>query len=309
PGPPLGSAVHPSPTTVDVTRTRDPLPLPYPRHGLLHPAQPPPPQRRRRLLLIPPLDRRASMKRSTDRILTTHVGSLSRPDDLVALLRAKDRGQPYDRETYAKLVRGAVADVVRRQTEAGVDVVTDGEQSKTTFFAYIVERFNGFTRKPAPTGQEGNPRGVSREYRALPEYYAWSERIAEWAGGRGGDRNRYGVDVCTGPVSYKGQAAVRTDIENLATALKGLRHEEVFVPAIAPSYIFATLANEFYRTEEEYEQALADALREEYRAIIDAGFVVQIDDPRLVTQYMMSPNLSMADCRKWAAKRVEAINY
>src|SRR5207248_372835 len=92
---------------------------------------------------------------------------------------------------------GGVADVARRQTEAGVDVVTDGEQSKTTFFAYIVERFNGFTRKPAPAGQEGNPRGVSREYRAFPDYYAWSERIAEWAGGRGGDRNRYGVDVCT----------------------------------------------------------------------------------------------------------------
>src|SRR5262249_29423095 len=240
------------------------------------------------------------MKRSTDRILTTHVGSLSRPDELVALLRAKDRGQPYDRETFAKLVRGAVADVVRRQTEAGVDIVTDGEQSKTTFFAYIVERFNGFTRKPAPAGQEGNPRGVSREYRDFPEYYAWSERHAEGAGGRGGDRNRYGVDVCTGPVSYKGHAVVRADLDNLATAVKGLRHEEVFVPAIAPSYIFATLANEFYRTEEEYEQALADALREEYRQIVD---------PRLVTQYMMSPNLSVADCRKWAETRVEAINY
>jgi 5-methyltetrahydropteroyltriglutamate--homocysteine methyltransferase len=249
------------------------------------------------------------MKRSTDRILTTHVGSLARPDDLVDVLRAKDRGEPYDREAYTKLVRGAVADVVRRQTEAGVDVVTDGEQSKTTFFAYIVERFNGFTRKPAPTGQEGNPRGASRDYRAFPDYYAWSERIAEWAGGRGGDRNRYGVDVCTGPVSYKGHAAVRADIENLELALKGRRHEEVFVPAIAPSYIFATLANEFYRTEEEYEHALADALREEYRAIVDAGFVVQIDDPRLVTQFMMNPDLSVADCRKWAEKRVEAINY
>ena len=249
------------------------------------------------------------MKRSTDRILTTHVGSLARPDDLVEVLRAKDRGQSYDREAYTKLVRGAVADVVRRQTEAGVDVVTDGEQSKTTFFAYIVERFNGFTRKPAPTGQEGNPRGASRDYRAFPDYYAWSERIAEWAGGRGGDRNRYGVDVCTGPVSYKGHAAVRADIENLELALKGRRHEEVFVPAIAPSYIFATLANEFYRTEEEYEHALADALREEYRAIVDAGFVVQVDDPRLVTQFMMNPDLSVADCRKWAEKRVEAINY
>jgi len=115
--------------------------------------------------------------------------------------------------------------------------------------------------------------------------------------------------VCTGPVSYKGHAAVQRDIENIKTALKGLPHEEVFMPAIAPSYLFATLTNKFYRTDEEYEQALADALREEYRAIVDAGFVLQIDDPRLVTQYMMNPDLSVADCRKWAAKRVEAINY
>ena len=108
------------------------------------------------------------MKRSTERILTTHVGSLARPDALVPILRAKDRGQPYDREAYAKLVREAVADVVRRQTEAGVDIVTDGEQGKASFFGYVVERFNGFERKPAPPGQEGNPRGTSREYRALP---------------------------------------------------------------------------------------------------------------------------------------------
>ena len=248
------------------------------------------------------------MKRSTERILTTHVGSLARPESLIPLLRSKERGQPYDQETFAKLVRDAVADVVRRQTEAGVDIVTDGEQGKASFFGYIVERFNGFARTPAPAGQEGNPRGAGREYRAFPDYYAWSERIAEWAGGRGGDR-RYGIDVCTGPVSYKGHTAVQRDIENIKTALKGLRHEEVFMPAIAPSYLFATLGNTFYRTEEEYEQALADALREEYRAIVDAGFVLQVDDPRLVTQYMMNPDLSVADCRRWAVKRVEAINY
>jgi 5-methyltetrahydropteroyltriglutamate--homocysteine methyltransferase len=248
------------------------------------------------------------MKRSTERILTTHVGSLARPDALVPLLKAKDRGQPYDPQACAALVRTAVADVVRRQTEAGVDVVTDGEQGKASFFGYVVERFTGFTRKPAPTGQEGNARGASREYQDFPDYYAWSEKIAEWAGGRGGDR-RHGVDVCTGPISYRGQAAVQADIDTLRGALQGLPHEEVFLPAIAPSYIFATLANEFYRTEEEYEQALADALREEYRAIVDAGFVLQIDDPRLVTYYMMNPGRSIAECRRWAAKRVEAINY
>jgi 5-methyltetrahydropteroyltriglutamate--homocysteine methyltransferase len=248
------------------------------------------------------------MKRSTQRILTTHVGSLARPDALVPFLQSKDRGQPYDRALYDKLVREAVTESVRRQAEAGIDIVTDGEQGKASFFGYVVERFTGFERKPAPPGQEGSLRGASREYRDFPDYYAWSERIAEWAGGRGGDR-RYGVDVCTGPVSYKGQAIVQSDIATLRAALAGQAHEDVFMPAIAPSYIFATLPNEFYRTDEEYEQALADALREEYRAIVDAGFVLQIDDPRLVTYYMMNPGLSVADCRTWAARRVEAINY
>src|SRR2546427_7104785 len=146
------------------------------------------------------------MKRSTERILTTHVGSLARPETLIPLLRSKDRGQPYDQETFAKLVRDAVADVVRKQTEAGTDVVPDGEQGKASFFGYIVERFNGFARTPAPAGQEGNPRGAGREDRAVPDYYAWSERIAEWAGGRGGDR-RYGIHVCTGPGSFQGHTA------------------------------------------------------------------------------------------------------
>jgi 5-methyltetrahydropteroyltriglutamate--homocysteine methyltransferase len=204
-------------------------------------------------------------------------------------------------------VREAVAESVRKQTEAGVDVVTDGEQGKASFFGYIVERFTGFERKAAPRGQEGNVRGLSRDYRAFPDYYAWSERIAEWAGGRGGDR-QYGIDVCTGKVTYRGQAAIQADIDNLRAALKGRPHEEVFVPAIAPSYIFATLANEFYRTPEEYEQALADALREEYRAIVDAGFILQVDDPRLVTYYMMNADASIEDCRTWAARRVEVIN-
>ncbi len=248
------------------------------------------------------------MKRSTHRILTTHVGSLARPDSLIPVLRLKERGQAYDRDEFARLVREAVADVVGKQVEAGIDIVTDGEQGKPSFFGYVVERFNGFERKPTRPGQEGNPRRAGREYLAFPDYYAWSERIAEWAGGRGGER-RYGVDTCTGPVSYKGHAVVQTDIENLKAALHGLPHEEVFMPAIASSYIAATLPNEYYPSEVEYEQAVSDALREEYKAIVDAGFILQIDDPRLVTHYMMNPGLSVEDCRKWAAQRVEAINY
>jgi 5-methyltetrahydropteroyltriglutamate--homocysteine methyltransferase len=159
------------------------------------------------------------MKRSTDRILTTHVGSLSRPDALVHVLAAKERGQPYDREAYTRLVPEAVADVVRRQTDAGVDVVTDGEQGKASFFGYVVERFTGFERHPASSGQGGSTRAASREYLDFPEYYEWSDRIAEGLGGRGNTR-QYGIDVCTGPVAYRGQDAVRADIATLKAALQ-----------------------------------------------------------------------------------------
>ncbi len=246
------------------------------------------------------------MKRSTERILTSHVGSLARADSLIPLLRLKEQGQPYDRDDLARRVREAVTDVVRQQVEAGIDIVTDGEQGKSSFYGYVVERFSGFERKPPAPGNEMRPRSAGREYLAFPDYYAWSERIAEPFGGRGG-RGR-GVDTCTGPVSYKGHEAVQADIANLKAATAGRAHEDVFMPAISSAYVAATFANEYYRSHEEYEKAVSDALREEYKAIVDAGFILQIDDPRLVTYYMMHPELSVADCRKWAAERVEVIN-
>ena len=248
------------------------------------------------------------MKRSTDRILTTHVGSLARADSLTPLLRLREQGQFYDREELARQVREAVTDVVRKQVEAGVDIITDGEQGKASFFGYIIERFSGFERKPAAPGKEARPRAAGREYLAFPDYYAWSERIAEPFGGRSGGRGHGGVDTCTGPVSYRGHEAVQKDIDNLKAAVKGQAHEDVFLPAIASSYVASTFANEYYRTHEEYEQAVSDAIRQEYKAIVDAGFILQIDDPRLISYYMMNPDLSVEDCRKWAEKRVEAIN-
>ena len=130
------------------------------------------------------------MQRSTHRILTTHVGSLARPEALMPLLRLKERGQPYDTEAFARLVREVVADVVRKQVEAGIDIVTDGEQGKESFFGYINDRFNGFELQPLPPGQARNPRAAGREYRAFPDYYAWSERIAASAGGRWRPRAR-----------------------------------------------------------------------------------------------------------------------
>lgn len=246
------------------------------------------------------------MKRSSERILTSHVGSLARADSLIPLLRLKEQGQPYDRDDLARRVREAVTDVVRQQVEAGIDIVTDGEQGKSSFYGYVVERFSGFERKPPAPGNEMRPRSAGREYLAFPDYYAWSERIAEPFGGRGG-RGR-GVDTCTGPVSYKGHAAVQADIANLKAATKGRAIEDVFMPAISSAYVAATFANEYYRSHAEYEKAVSDAMREEYKAIVDAGFILQIDDPRLVTYYMMHPELSVADCRKWAAERVEVIN-
>ena len=176
---------------------------------------------------------------------------------------------------------------MRKQIEAGIDIVTDGEQGKASFFGYVVERFSGFERKPFAPGKEMRPRSAGREYVAFPDYYAWSERIAEPFGERRGSHGQ-GVDTCTGPVSYRGYAAVQTDIDNLKAAAQGRIHEDVFVPAIASSYVASTFANEYYRTHEEYEQAVSDALREEYKAIVDAGFMLQIDDPRLVTYYMMN---------------------
>src|SRR4030095_11041099 len=155
-----------------------------------------------------------------------------------------------------------------------------------------------FERQAAPPGQAGSTRAGSREFRDFPDYYAWSDRIAAWAGGRGTTR-QFGIDVCTGPVTYRGQAPVQADIDPLRAAVQGRPHEEMFLPAIAPTYIFATLPNRYYRTDEEYEQALADALHQEYRAIVDAGFVVQVDDPRLGTYYMNNPGLSVAEFRHW----------
>jgi 5-methyltetrahydropteroyltriglutamate--homocysteine methyltransferase len=165
-----------------------------------------------------------------------------------------------------------------------------------------LERLTGFERRQRPESTVG-PRAGSREYIAFPEFYADKARGASPEGGTLDEGH------CIGPITYRGHAAVLEDIQRLKEAINGRAHEDVFVCAVAPSYIAATVPNEYYRSDEEYEQALADALREEYRAIIAAGAVVQLDDPRLITQYTFQPDLSVEDWKRWAAKHVEAINY
>jgi 5-methyltetrahydropteroyltriglutamate--homocysteine methyltransferase len=236
------------------------------------------------------------VKRSTDRILTTHVGSLPRPEDLRTLIMQKQQGQAVDEAGFTARVRSAVAETVRRQTEAGIDIVADGEMGRIGFIPYANERLTGI--EPS-TGEAANYWALSREYRAFPEFYAWAASQPGAAGTAG--RTRW---VCTGPVSYKGQAALQRDIDNLKTALAGQHHEEAFMPAVSPANLANWNRNEHYKTEEEYLYALAEALREEYRAIVDAGLVLQVDDPLLASYYVMHPEASLDDCRKWATGRV-----
>ncbi|MBV9861415.1 MAG: cobalamin-independent methionine synthase II family protein [Alphaproteobacteria bacterium] len=242
------------------------------------------------------------MKRSTDRILTTHVGSLPRPADLLALLQAKQEGESIDDRAYAERVRGAVTEAVRRQAEAGIDIVADGEMGRIGFIPYANERLAGIepSRNPDPATYWNE----SREYRAFPEFYAWTAAIAGTAGRTG--RTRW---VCTGPVSYKGRTALQQAIDDLKAALAGVGCEEAFMPAVSPSNLANWNRNEYYASEDEYLYALADALREEYQAIIDAGLVLQVDDPLLASYYVMHAEASIEECRRWAEHRVEVLNH
>ena len=242
------------------------------------------------------------MRRSTDRILTTHVGSLPRPDDLRALILRKTQGESIEEAAFAGRVRSAVAEVVRLQAEAGIDILADGEMGRIGFIPYANERLAGIT--PSPVAETANYWGRSREYRAFPEFYAWASSQPGAAGTAG--RTRW---VCTGPVSYRGMAALQRDIATFKEALAQVRHEEAFMPAVSPANLANWNRNEHYNSEEEYLYALAEALREEYRAIIEAGLLLQVDDPLLASYYVMHPEASVEECRAWALTRVEALNH
>jgi 5-methyltetrahydropteroyltriglutamate--homocysteine methyltransferase len=236
------------------------------------------------------------MKRSSECILTTHVGSLPRPADLLAMVDAREQGKPIDEKAHARRLHEAVGEIVRKQVELGIDVIDDGEFGKPSFISYVNERLGGFeVDKAAP---RRNSWAGSREARSFPEFYASAGVSAAI------DRK-----ACKAPVTYRGMAQLRLDIDNLKSALAGLAPAEVFMPAISPTSAADWLYNGFYKTEEEYLFAIADALREEYEAIVAAGFLLQVDDPHLVTYWIKEPDLTLAQCRKWAEVRVEALNH
>jgi 5-methyltetrahydropteroyltriglutamate--homocysteine methyltransferase len=240
------------------------------------------------------------MKRSNDRILTTHVGSLIRPPALQEFLRAKQAGKPYDKSAYETCLQQSVADVVHKQAEVGVDVVSDGEFGKSISWSqYVLERLAGFERRPIKPGANPFTRGVDREHFA--EFYAELDA-------------REGVAttveaVCVGPVSYTGQAELALDIANFKAALEGADVEEAFMPVAAPASVIPDRKNEYYKSEEELIRAIGAAMRTEYRMIIDAGFVLQLDDARAAVTYdRMVPPASFADYRKWLAMQVDVLN-
>ena len=236
------------------------------------------------------------MQRNRERIFTTHCGSLARPADLLDLMKLKVNGQPYDRDTYTKRVQNAVTEIVRKQVETGIDIVTDGEQSKPGFFTYVNERLSGF----AP--QSGARFSMfADEVAAFPEYYEEYFRQAML----GGSVASVVPMACIGPVTYQGQEVLQQDIDNLKTALAGVNPAAVFMPAVAPSGVGA---NKYYRTEEEYLYAVAEALRTEYQAIVDAGFLVQIDDPFLTDVYSDS-SLNSTEKHQKAELFVAALNH
>ena len=240
------------------------------------------------------------MKRSTDRILTTHVGSLIRPQALQDILRAKQAGQPYDQAAYETCLKQSIDDVVSRQADIGVDIVSDGEFGKAiSWNQYVVERLSGFELRAIPAGYRPGVPGADRT--RFKEFYAELDVREPMANAK--------MVACVGPVKYIGQDILRRDIDNFKAALKGAKVEEAFMPVVAPSSVLPDRKDEYYKGEEDWLDAVTAAMRTEYRTIVDAGFILQIDDARAATAYdRMVPPGTFEEYRRWLAKFVESLN-
>ena len=236
------------------------------------------------------------MQGHSKRILTTHVGSLPRTVKVLDAMKAKLSGQQYSERLYQEKIRNGVCEVVKLQENLGIDVVADGEMSKSGFFTYIEERIEGFEPR-----KEEKFRMFEAELDAFPEYYEEYFKRAML----GGTIVKMFPMYCVGPVSYKGNEAVTHDIQNLKTALQKVEVEGAFMPAVAPAGVGY---NEHYNTEEEFAEAVAEALRTEYEAIVEAGFLLQIDDPFLC-DILVDPKLDEVGKDRKANTYVEAINH
>ncbi len=235
------------------------------------------------------------MRTSTDRILTTHVGSLPRPDDLIDLLMAQDAGEPHDAALLAKRIREAVAEIVAKQVETGIDAVSDGEMGKVSYVNYLKHRLAGFG---APAPLEWTPADLL----AHPGFLA-SRR-------QGSNPVRRDPPACRGPIAVKDRAPLDADLANFRAACDRAKPVDAFVPAASPGVVAIFMPNKYYPSEDAYVAALAAAMQEEYEAIWKAGFVLQIDCPDLaMSRHLAYQGLSLAEFRRVAARNVEAINH
>jgi 5-methyltetrahydropteroyltriglutamate--homocysteine methyltransferase len=243
-----------------------------------------------------------------DRFRVTHVGSLARPAELQKFLRAQENNEPYDQAAFEECLRTSVVDVVRQQREVGIDFVSDGEFGKTQTWAwYIRDRLDGFEERPMPPSDLVGPKDPSRrgeDRRVFGDFYADYFRRNPVAEGV----REHGLSVCVGPIGYAGQEAIQRDIEDLKHAMEQAGAADGFLPVVAPSSAVPIRIDEHYDSDEDFIFALADALNEEYRAVVDSGLYVQIDDAYMATMYdNMVPPATMADYRAWAELRVEAL--
>jgi 5-methyltetrahydropteroyltriglutamate--homocysteine methyltransferase len=233
------------------------------------------------------------MKRSTDRILTTHTGSLPRPAELVNMEEGHDQRDLQNNPRFEQQVRAAVREIVGKQVDAQIDVVNDGEASKVSYATYVTERLTGFEGESRPTRAQVDAA-------AFPEFYQE----------RGMNPNAIRRPVCNGPISWRGDALVKRDIDNFRSALDGVATQDTFMTAASPGVVWNFLENDYYPSDEAYVFAVADAMRHEYQAIVDAGFVLQLDAPDLAmgwNRYVFADK-SIDEFRSVAEMHVEAMN-
>jgi 5-methyltetrahydropteroyltriglutamate--homocysteine methyltransferase len=243
------------------------------------------------------------MKRSTDRILVYHAGALAKPDDVREMVAAKEAGRPYDKAVFARRLRESVAEQVQRQIEIGFDFVNDGEQSKGGFSYYIAPRLGGIVERDPKPGEEVLQMDASARDRAeFPEYFS----------ARGGRSFHRQLFFAEGPISYTGQETIKADTENFAAALERKAYSGAILPVVAVGSMEHWIRNLYYASQEDFLFALADAMHQEYKAITDAGFIVQIDDPDLPHAWQhvseINPDWTVRDYQKYAELRVEALN-
>jgi 5-methyltetrahydropteroyltriglutamate--homocysteine methyltransferase len=233
------------------------------------------------------------MKRSVDRILTTHTGSLPRPPDLVEMLRKADAGEAVNREAFETRVREAVGDIVQKQVEAGIDIVNDGEAGKPGYSTYVKDRLTGF---------EGQTRNTNIQGEAA-DYPEWNQRRL------GGAQLAFARPTCTGPVEWRDFGAVERDIENLKAATSSAPVEEAFMTAASPGVIAIFLANEYFPSQDAYLEALSRVMKDEFQAIVDAGLTLQLDCPDLaMSRHNRYANMPTPDFRKIVEMHVAAVN-